>query len=388
MRDSLSNQVDAGVQVSLLRCTACKLDLRDSKGVTILGRERVTLRIQPEDWIASEAEYEDITEVAGSCEDQEGSLTAPLPPPLPPRQDSVWGENKKRKDLKSFLGLGEEEGGMVLGVRTSQEAGFYRKDLTKFLGMTEDVGGWIKGRKRRRSFLYSFIGKRSRSCKEQQKEVEQEWDVSYQQFSSLLGIGDQETLAPGRVRRSCRPGHSTTADIFPRSGDHCDISSGEEKCRTASFSSVASSTSSSSSTSSCSSDSHYVNIRDQIVGWRQKLEEQSVRMAVERGMPVIPFSPLVEGVGMSTRVGREGRVAPRRKLSNRQSLESIIQLAKGELYSTSMSSNYSTSFSDSIVDQSPCFTDYMHMEDQRSESIKNDYMDMDVLTTLEHTVSY
>ena len=65
-------------------------------------------------------------------------------------------------------------------------------------------------------------------------------------------------------------------------------------------------------------------------------------MAVERGMPVIPFSPLVDGVVMSTRVGREGRVAPRRKLSNRQSLESIIQLAKGELYPTTISSNYFT----------------------------------------------
>ena len=335
--------VDAGVQVSLLHCNACTtLELRDNEGVTIFGRETVTLRIQPEDWIPSEAEYEDITEVTGSCEDHEGSLTALLPPPLPPRQDSVWGQHQKRKDLKAFLGLGEEEGGMVLGVRAGQEAGLYRKDLSKFLGMAEDVGGWTKCRKRRHSFLNSFLGKKSRSCKEQKKEVEQEWDVSYQQFTSLLGIGDQETLAPGRVRRSCRPGHSTTADIFPRSGDYGDLSSGEENCRTASFSSVASSISSSSSTSSCSSDSHYVNIHDQIVGWRQRLEEQSVRMAIERGMPVIPFSPLAETVGRSTRLGREGRVAPRRKLSNRQSLESIIQLAKGELYPTTISSNYFT----------------------------------------------
>ena len=312
--------VDAGVQVSLLRCNACTtLDLRANDGVAILGRETVTLRIQPEDWIPSEAEYEDITEVAGSYQDQEGSLTDLLPPLLPPRQDSVWGEHQKRKtkDLKAFLGLGEEEGGMVLGVRAGQEAGLYRKDLTKFLGMAEDIEGWKKGMKRRRSFLKSFLGKRSRSCKEQEKEVELEWDVSYQQFTSLLSIGEQETLAPGRVRRSCRPVHSTTSDIFPQSGYYSDLSSGEKKCRTASFSSVASSTSSSSSMSSCSSfssDSHYVNIRDQIVGWRQRLEEQSVRLAIERGMPVIPFSPLAETVGRSTRLGREGGVAPSWKL--------------------------------------------------------------------------
>ena len=150
-------QQDASVHVSLMPC-ACLAPQSGYVGVTILGREGVTMRVGDEDWEDGDClEYEDITEVThnslelggGDCLEYEDitdvntncsykmTKLSTTPPSLPPG-DNVGQKDHKRKDLKAHLGLGEVEAICAFG-QPGSRAARCRKDLTRFLGIKDEM---------------------------------------------------------------------------------------------------------------------------------------------------------------------------------------------------------------------------------------------------------
>ena len=407
-------QQDASVQVSLLPCI-CHAPQLGCVGVTILGRERVTFRIGAEDSDCLEyeditevtsnsleergcdfPEYEDITVVTNICLEERDNLATP-PPLLPPR-DKSGEKDHKRKNLRAHLGLGEEEITHVFdeqGTRGTRR----RKDLTRFLGMWEE--GTKDVSKEKRSILESLLG-RKRPKALARKQGDQEVGVSFQPVIPQSRPQKQQIGQQGLVRRS-PPQQNTTSTFFPEHASNSEVSSGdsseEEKCRTASFSSVISSSSSLSSSSSTSSYSgrysHFYTKTTPTIWESQQMhkrEKHEVQLAVERGMPVIPFIPVEELLGRK----RERRPREVNSCSNMiysKSLESIIELAKDQLNPPSSSLSSLSSGEPIYMDMGgrpqssapaypplssiqPCFTDYMHME-VLQHTYNEDYLDMD-----------
>ena len=99
---------DVGVQANL-----CLADIEEEDdGVTLLGRQGLTLRIGGEEGL-----YQEVAEEGA----KEGGEYSQLGPPLPPRTEH------KRKDLCTYLGL--PPGGHSQG----------RKDIINFLGMAQNL---------------------------------------------------------------------------------------------------------------------------------------------------------------------------------------------------------------------------------------------------------
>ena len=392
-------QTDASVQVSLLPCV-CHAPQWGCVGVTILGKERVTLRIGAEDRDCLEyedtnnsleergsdfLEYKDIAVVTNICLEKRDKLATP-PPLLPPR-DKSGEKDHKRKNLRAHLGLGDKETTHVF-----EEQGTCgtrrRKNLTQFLGMWEE--GTKDVSKEKHSILASLLG-RKRPKALARKQEEHEVGVSFQPFNPQSRPQIEQIGQQGWVKRS--PPQKNTSGSGDSSGD----SSEEEKFRTSSFSSVISSSSSLSSSSSTSSYSGryshlYPKTIPTIWGSQQmhKREKEEVQLAEERGMPVIPFIPVEEVVGR-TRDRRQREVNSSMIYS--KSLESIIELAKDQLNPPSSSLSSLSSGEPIYMDMGgrpessapsypplasiqPCFTDYMHME-VLQDTFNEDYLDMD-----------
>ena len=112
---------------------------------------------------------------------------------------------------------------------------------------------------------------------------------------------------------------------------------------------------------------------------RRAEEEEEVRAAMEKGMPVIPFSPLTEGKSIRGEVSGNIRDCG----SSSESLDTLIRLAKDQLHSSSISFSSSSSTSSSSSMEEPI---YMEMTGRTPLSIScpprpcfTDYMDMGVV---------
>ena len=102
---------EVGVQANI-----CLADIEDEEdGVTLLGRQGLTLRIGGEEGL-----YQEVAEGVKGERAKEGDEYCQLGPPLPPRAEH------KRKDLSTYLGM--PPGGHLQG----------RKDIIKFLGMAQN----------------------------------------------------------------------------------------------------------------------------------------------------------------------------------------------------------------------------------------------------------
>ena len=107
---------EIGVQVNLSLLADVEVGREEEDGVTLLGRQGLTLRIGGEEGLYQEV-GEEVTGEVG----QKGEEYSKLGPPLPPRAEH------KRKDLCTYLGL--PPGANSKG----------RKDIIRFLGMTQNV---------------------------------------------------------------------------------------------------------------------------------------------------------------------------------------------------------------------------------------------------------
>ena len=114
---------------------------------------------------------------------------------------------------------------------------------------------------------------------------------------------------------------------------------------------------------------------------RQAREEQEVRLAVERGMPVIPFIPVWEELVSK----RERGATLSFEKCNSKSLESIIGLAKEELNPSSFEepiymdmggrTQSSAPAYPLLSSIQPCYTNYMHME-VLQDTLREDFLDI------------
>ena len=110
---------EVGVQVNL--CSAdVKVAREEDDGVTLLGRQGLTLRIGGEEGLYQEV-GEGLKEVGEVERAKQGEGSSQLGPPLPPRAEH------KRKDLCAYLGFHPR--GRLQG----------RKDIMRFLGMAQNV---------------------------------------------------------------------------------------------------------------------------------------------------------------------------------------------------------------------------------------------------------
>ena len=394
---------DKWVQVSLTSCRCCNNHNEDSSNTTIATMRAINPCCVEDDLVPSVAEYEDIAEVAAALLQEEVALfsddldegdSTQKPPPLPPRDlvanNGVGGEEqqvRRRKDLRAHLGLRDEEAACLLGVRGV--LGGRRKDLTRFLGVGQEAA---KVKERPRSIMESFLGasrmrRQGISGPGKEGEHQDQDQVTFQQFVSMLAKEERQIRRAGRVtsRRNppVRASALFTSSSSSSSSSSCEESGEEERSSSSSMvSSVATSSCSPTSTPTLPSRTLTISRAGMMSmlrsrrSRRREEEEEEVRAAVERGMPVIPFTPLAEGkvsrgvVGSLTDCG-----------SSSESLDTLIRLAKDQLHSSSLSfssSSSSTSSSSSMEEPiymemtgrsplsiscppQPCFTDYMDM---------------------------
>ena len=107
---------EIGVQVNLCLHADVEVAREEEDGVTLLGRQGLTLRIGGEEGL-----YQEVVEGVKGEGAQKGEEYSQLGPPLPPRAEH------KRKDLCTYLGL--PPGAHSQG----------RKDIIRFLGMAQNV---------------------------------------------------------------------------------------------------------------------------------------------------------------------------------------------------------------------------------------------------------
>ena len=401
---------DKWVQVSLaMSCRCCNNDNTDegTSNTMIADMINSCCSEDEDDLVPSVAEYEDIAEVAAALLHEENLAIFPdldqglhrsqssedstqMPPPLPPR-DLAGNEEeqqvlRRRKDLRAHLGLREEEAACLLGVRGGR--GGRRKDLTRFLGITQEGA---KSRERPKSIIENLLGasrvrRQGMSGGGKEGDHQDQDQLSFQQFVSMLAKEERQIRRAGRVTSRRNPPVRASALFTSLSSTSSSSSSSEESGeeeRSSScsmVSSVAASSCSPTSTPTLPSRTLTISRAGMMSMLRSKRskrraeEEEEVRAAMEKGMPVIPFSPLTEG--KSIRRGVSGNI--RDCGSSSESLDTLIRLAKDQLHSSSISFSSSTSSSSSMEEPiymemtgrtplsiscppRPCFTDYMDM---------------------------
>jgi len=424
--------------------------------VVILSKEKVTLRINPgrqERRLSDATLYEDIEDAAEYFSNN--FCQSVSPPPLPPRlvrSQSEFNCDKmvKRKNLNHHLGIDDQidlnnvKDANANTLRNLQENGRVRskKDLTKFLGINE-----VKLRKkpfikkytehrRPKSIIDNILSakKHFRSSKDNDQS---NLDESFDQFVSFLK--DQDQQLKGQIKRTNLEKYlgperdvlviedldnldTSKKIVLGNENDDEDVfNTGEEydKCRTSSFSSVASSHSSSSTQSSSEhssakeSSSSFSKIlrkssrrfstsgielmesirRKSSFGKKCHIkssmnnlpidssdsiykDESCIQEFLAKGMPVIPFDqPLMALMDAkkenSSAHQKEFLVTENEDyVSVSDSLETLIKLAKGEL-----SGDGATEASEEPI--------YIEMSQSATSQVTkpnfNEYMDMDVV---------
>ena len=398
---------DKWVQVSL--ASSCRCCFNDDDSSNTMIATMINACCNEDDLIPSVAEYEDIAEVAAALLQEEVALFtdrkiennndegdgSQKPPPLPPRDLGANGvvveqqqQVRRRKDLRAHLGLKDEEAACLLGVRGA--LGGRRKDLTRFLGVGTEAANKVK--ERPKSIMETFLGasrmrRQGMSGSGKDGEHQDQDQVSFQQFVSMLAKEERQIRRAGRVtsRRNPPVRASALFSSSSSSSSSCEESGGEERSSSSSMvSSVAASSCSPASTPTLPSRTLTISRAGMMSmlrsrrSRRREEEEEEVRAAVERGMPVIPFTPLAEGkvargvAGDLTECG-----------SSSESLDTLIRLAKDQLHSSSFSFSSSSSTSSSSSMEEPI---YMEMTGRSPLSIScppkpcfTDYMDMGVI---------
>ena len=179
---------EIGVQVNLCLLADVEVAREEEDGVTLLGRQGLTLRIGGEEGL-----YQEVVEGVKGEGAQKGEEYSQLGPPLPPRAEH------KRKDLFTYLGL--PSGAHSQG----------RKDIIRFLGMAQNV---------------EQQDKRS----DKRKEISRFWSLA-QNMILLSNSEDSERrkMVGGLGRLHCFLGRTQSGASVSSSGEKQNGRGGEEE---------------------------------------------------------------------------------------------------------------------------------------------------------------